>query len=200
MLMHLRPAVVLLALFIGLTGLAYPLSVTGIAQIAMPRLANGSLIEKGGTVIGSELIGQNFADAKYFHSRPSATSAADPADSTKTIDAPYNASNSSGSNLGPLSQKLVDRVKSDTEALRADGVETPFPADSVTTSASGLDPHISPDNAFRQVERVAKARGLTAEKVKNLVTTRIEGRMFGLIGEPRVNVLALNLALETVQP
>ena len=200
MLTHLRPAVVLLALFIGLTGLVYPLSITGIAQIAMPRPANGSLIEKGGTVIGSELIGQNFANAKYFHPRPSATSAADPADSTKTIDAPYNASNSSGSNLGPLSQKLVDRVKSDTEEMRADGVEAPFPADSVTTSASGLDPHISPVNAFRQVERIAKARGLSAEKVKNLVAARIEGRMFGFIGEPRVNVLALNLALEAVQP
>jgi potassium-transporting ATPase KdpC subunit len=197
MLSHLRPAVVMLALFVALTGLAYPLAITGVAQATMPRLAAGSLIEKNGAVVGSDLIGQNFADAKYFHSRPSATSAADPADASKTVDAPYNAGNSSGSNLGPLSQKLIDRVKGDIEVLRKDGVQA-LPADSVTTSASGLDPHISPENAFSQVARVAKARGLSDDKVKAAVSARIEGRTLGIFGEPRVNVLALNLALETI--
>ncbi len=197
---HLRPAIVMLALFVALTGLAYPLAVTGVAQATMPRLAGGSLIEKDGKVIGSDLIGQNFADAKYFHSRPSATSATDPADATKTIDAPYNADNSSGSNLGPLSQKLIDRVKGDVETLRNDGAEGALPADSVTTSASGLDPHISPENAFSQVARVAKARGLSKDKVKAEVAKQIEGRTIGIFGEPRVNVLALNLALEAIQP
>lgn len=197
---HLRPAIVLLALFVALTGLAYPLSITGIAQIAMPKMANGSLIEKDGKLIGSELIGQNFADAKYFHGRPSATSAPDPADASKTIDAPYNAANSSGSNLGPLSQKLIDRVKGDVDALRAEGVTGPVPADSVTTSGSGLDPHITPENALGQIARVAKARGLAEGKIKDLIATRTEGRTLGIFGEPRVNVLALNLALETIKP
>ncbi len=200
MMSNLRPALVLLSLFVALTGLAYPLSVTGIAQIAMPRTANGSLVERNGKVIGSELIGQNFADAKFFHARPSATSAADPADSNKTIDAPYNASNSSGSNLGPTAQKLVDRVKGDIDSLRADGVQGPVPADGVTTSASGLDPHISPENALSQVSRVAKARGMEKQKIQNLVLESIEGRSLGVFGEPRVNVLALNLALEAKEP
>jgi potassium-transporting ATPase KdpC subunit len=199
MLSHLRPAIVMLALFVALTGLAYPLAITGVAQATMPRLAGGSLVEKDGKVIGSDLIGQNFADAKYFHSRPSATSAADPADATKTIDAPYNASNSSGSNLGPLSQKLIDRVKGDVETLHGDGAEGALPGDSVTTSASGLDPHISPENAFSQVARVATARGLSTDKIKAAVMARIEGRALGIFGEPRVNVLALNLALEAIQ-
>lgn len=197
---HLRPAVVLLALFVALTGLAYPLAITGIAQATMPRIANGSLIEKDGKTVGSSLIGQNFADAKYFHGRPSATSAPDPADSSKTIDAPYNAANSSGSNLGPTSQKLIDRVKGDIESLRADGVQGPVPADSVTTSASGLDPHISPANALSQIPRVAKARGVPEQKIRDLVAARTEGRTLGIFGEPRVNVLGLNLALEANQP
>ncbi|MCX7309024.1 MAG: potassium-transporting ATPase subunit KdpC [Afipia sp.] len=200
MMSNLRPALVLLSLFVALTGLAYPLSVTGIAQIAMPRTANGSLVERNGKVIGSELIGQNFADAKFFHARPSATSAADPADSNKTIDAPYNASNSSGSNLGPTAQKLVDRVKGDIDSLRADGVQGSVPADGVTTSASGLDPHISPENALSQVSRVAKARGMEKQKIQKLVLESIEGRSLGVFGEPRVNVLALNLALEAKEP
>ena len=200
MLSHLRPAIVLLALFVVLTGLAYPLAVTGIAQIAMPKTANGSLIEMDGKVIGSALIGQNFTDAKYFHGRPSATSAPDSADPSKTIDAPYNAGSSSASNLGPLSQKLIDRVKGDIDALRADGVTGPVPVDSVTTSASGLDPHISPDNALSQIPRVAKARGIAETKIKDIVATKIEGRTAGIFGEPRINVLALNLALEAIKP
>ena len=200
MLSHLRPAIVLLALFVALTGLAYPLSITGIAQIAMPKMANGSLIEKDGKLVGSELIGQNFADAKYFHGRPSATSAPDPTDASKTVDAPYNAASSSGSNLGPLSQKLIDRVKGDVDALRAEGVTGPVPADSVTTSGSGLDPHITPENAFGQIARVAKARGLAENKIKDLIATKTEGRTLGIFGEPRVNVLALNLALEAIKP
>lgn len=197
---HLRPALVLLALFIALTGLAYPLAITGIAQAMMPRMANGSLIEKDGKTIGSSLIGQNFADAKYFHGRPSATSAPDLADSSKTIEAPYNAANSSGSNLGPTSQKLIDRVKGDIEKLRADGTRGPVPADGVTTSASGLDPHISPANAMSQISRVAKARGVPEQKVRDLVDARTEGRTLGIFGEPRVNVLGLNLALEAIRP
>lgn len=200
MLSHLRPAIVLLALFVALTGLAYPLAITGIAQATMPRMANGSLVEKDGKVIGSSLIGQNFADQKYFHGRPSATSAADPADSSKTVDAPYNAASSSGSNLGPTSKKLVDRVKGDVESLRADGILGPVSADSVLTSASGLDPHISPANAFSQIPRVAKARGIPEQKVMDLVAAHVEGRMLGIFGEPRINVLGLNLALEAVQP
>lgn len=200
MVSQLRPAVVMLVLFVALTGLAYPLAMTGIAQVAMPWLAGGSLIEKDGKTIGSRLIGQNFADARYFHSRPSATSAPDPADASKTVDAPYNASNSGGSNLGPTSQKLIDRVKTDVAALRGDGVQGSLPADSVTTSASGLDPHISPENALAQVPRVAKARGLDADTVKAAVIPQIEGRVFGIFGEPRVNVLALNLALDAIRP
>ncbi|MEW6768142.1 MAG: potassium-transporting ATPase subunit KdpC [Pseudomonadota bacterium] len=200
MLIHLRPALVLLALFTLLTGVAYPLAMTGIAQVAMPKFANGSLIERKGVVVGSELIGQNFTDAKYFHGRPSATSAPDPADSTKTVDAPYNAANSSGSNLGPTSQKLIDRVKGDIEHMRADGVQGPVAADSITTSASGLDPHISPANAYSQVARVSKSRGLTEDVVKSLVMAQIEGRTLGIFGEPRVNVLGLNLALDALKP
>ena len=199
MITHFRPAFVLLILFVLLTGLAYPLAITGIAQVAMPRMANGSLIQKGDQVIGSSLIGQNFTGEQYFHPRPSATSAPDPADADKTIDAPYNADNSSGSNLGPTSQKLIDRVKGDVDALRKDGMSGPIPADSVTTSASGLDPHISPDNAVSQVARVAKARGLPDQTVRALVAAKTEGRLLGIFGEPRVNVLMLNLALEDIK-
>jgi K+-transporting ATPase ATPase C chain len=199
MLSQIRPAIVLLVLFTLLTGLAYPLAITGIAQIAMPHPANGSLLPPDGPAVGSALIGQNFASDKYFHGRPSATQAQDPAhpdDPSKTIDAPYNAANSTGSNLGPTSQKLLDRVKADVEAKRAAGWKGPIPADSVTTSASGLDPHISPENAFAQVPTVAKARGLAEDKVRALVEAHVEGRLLGLIGEPRVNVLRLNLALD----
>lgn len=200
MLTHLRPAIVMIVLFTALTGLAYPLAVTGIAQTIVPALAGGSLIESKGNVIGSSLIGQNFTSEKYFHPRPSATSAPDPADSSKTVDAPYNAGNSSGSNLGPTSQKLIDRVKGDVETLRAEGVSQPIPADAVTTSASGLDPHISPQNAMIQIGRVAKARGLAPDVVNRLVAQQTQGRLFGIIGEPRVNVLSLNLALDALKP
>ena len=201
MLSQIRPAIVLLVLFTALTGLAYPLAITGIAQVVMPGHANGSLVDVGGHPIGSALIGQNFAADKYFHGRPSATQGQDPAhpdDSSKTVDTPYNAANSVGSNLGPTSQKLIDRVKADVEAKRKSGASGPIPADSVTTSASGLDPHISPDNAFAQVAAVANARNLTEDKVRALVEANIEGRVLGLIGEPRINVLSLNMALDAM--
>ncbi len=199
----IRPAVVLLVLFSALTGLVYPLAITGVAQVALSFQANGSLVSQKGTPIGSTLIGQNFASAKYFHGRPSATQAQDPAhpdDSSKTIDAPYNAANSTGSNLGPTSQKLIDRVKASVAAARASGEKGAIPADAVTTSASGLDPHISPEYAYAQVDAVTAARGMAADKVRGLVEARVEGRAFGLIGEPRVNVLDLNLALDASLP
>ncbi|MGL4286569.1 MAG: potassium-transporting ATPase subunit KdpC [Phreatobacter sp.] len=200
MIAHLRPALVLLGLFTVLTGLGYPLAVTGIAQGVFPVQANGSLILRDGKVVGSELIGQAFASERYFHPRPSATSATDPQDPTKTIDAPYNASNSTGSNLGPLTGKLVDRVKADIEALRKDGVQGPIPPDAVTTSGSGLDPHITPENALVQVARVAAARNLPADRIRQLVEAQTEGRALGLVGERRVNVLRLNLALDALRP
>ena len=202
MLQHLRPAFVLLILFSALMGLAYPLAITGIAQIALPNQANGSLVARGDAVVGSSLVGQNFASDKYFHGRTSATQAQDPAhpdDSSKTVDAPYNAASSTGSNLGPTSQKLIDRVKADVAARQAAGVKGAVPADAVTTSASGLDPHISPDYAIEQVDKVAGARGMAADKVRGLVDANTEGRALGLVGEPRVNVLALNLALDSAQ-
>jgi potassium-transporting ATPase KdpC subunit len=199
MLTHLRPALVLVVLMTALTGLAYPFTVTGIAQVVASGPANGSLIEKNGAVIGSSLIGQAFTSDRYFQPRPSATSAPDPADSSKTVDAPYNAANSSGSNLGPTSQKLVDRVKADAETLKAVGAVT-IPADAVTTSASGLDPHISPAFAALQVARVAKARGLQDGQLTALVAQQTEGRLMGVLGEPRVNVLKLNLALDALKP
>jgi K+-transporting ATPase ATPase C chain len=201
MLSQIRPAVVLLALFTLLTGLIYPLAITGVAQVLMPAQANGSLLRVGDNVVGSALIGQNFASDKYFHGRPSATQTQDPAhpdDPSKTIDAPYNAANSVGSNLGPTSQKLIDRVKAGVDALHAAGWTGPVPADAVTTSASGLDPHISPENALAQVASVAKARGLPEDQVRALVQEQIQGRMLGLIGEPRVNVLRLNMALDAL--
>ena len=202
MLSQIRPAIVLLVLFTLLTGLAYPLAITEIAQAILPGQANGSLLSSGGKPVGSSLIGQNFAADKYFHGRPSATQAQDPAhpdDPTKTIDAPYNAANSAGSNLGPTSQKLLDRVKADVEAKRGAGWKGPIPADAVTTSASGLDPDISPENAVAQVPAVAKARGLPEDKVRALVEANVEGRFFGLVGEPRVNVLQLNMALDGIK-
>ena len=201
MLSQIRPAIVLLALFTLLTGFVYPMAITGVAQVLMPYQANGSLLQVGGNPVGSALIGQNFASDKYFHSRPSATQAQDPAhpdDPSKTIDAPYNAANSTGSNLGPTSQKLLDRVKADVAAKRAAGWTGPIPADSVTTSASGLDPEISPATAFAEVPAVAKARGVPEEKVRALVAAHAQDRALGLIGEPRVNVLRLNLALDAM--
>jgi K+-transporting ATPase ATPase C chain len=199
MLQHLRPALVLIVLFSVLTGLVYPLAVTGIAQAVMPYHANGSLIEKDGAVVGSALIGQWFKSDRYFHPRPSATTDTDPNDSTKTIDAPYNAANSTGSNLGPTSQKLVDRVKGGVEAWRSMAGPGPVPADAVTRSASGLDPDISPETAVGQVGAVAKARSLPEDKVRALVESAVTGRFLGLIGEPRVNVLQLNLALDRLK-
>ncbi len=199
MVQHLRPAVVLLALFSVLTGLVYPLAVTGIAQTVLPWRANGSLIEKDGAIVGSALIGQSFKTDRYFHPRPSATTDTDPNDSTKTIDAPYNAAASAASNLGPTSQKLVDRVKAAVEAWHKTVASGPVPADAVTTSASGLDPDVSPDNALAQVASIAKARGLPEDKVRQLVETSIERRFLGLIGEPRVNILRLNMALDQLK-
>lgn len=195
MLKEIRPAVIVLVLLTLITGLAYPLAMTGIAGKLFPYQAQGSLIEKDGKVVGSALIGQEFKGDEYFHGRPSATSAADPADSAKTVSAPYNAANSSGSNLGPTSKALNDRVKEDVEKLKTEN-PAPVPVDLVTTSASGLDPHISPEAALFQVPRVAKARKMSEDAVHKLVAERTEGRLGGLLGEPRVNVLALNLALD----
>jgi potassium-transporting ATPase KdpC subunit len=199
MLAQLRPAIVMIVFFTALTGLAYPLAVTGLAQLAFPDKANGSVIAREGKVVGSALIGQSFTSSRYFHGRPSATTAPDPADSTKTIDAPYNAANSSGSNLGPTSKKLVDRVSSTMEAEFEAGYVDVFAADGVTTSASGLDPHISPEFALAQVPSVARARNLTVARVQTLVEENTEQRWLGLIGEPRINVLLLNIALDVLK-
>jgi K+-transporting ATPase ATPase C chain len=196
MLREIRPAIVLLLALTVITGLAYPLAMTGIAGVLFPRQAQGSLIEKDGKVIGSALIGQEFKEDKYFHGRPSATTGPDPADSTKTTSAPYNASNSMGSNLGPTSKALADRMKEDVDKLKAENSSQPVPVDLVTTSGSGLDPHISPEAAEFQVPRVAKARNMPEGQVRQLVDSTTEGRLLGLLGEPRVNVLALNLALD----
>jgi K+-transporting ATPase ATPase C chain len=196
MLKEIRPAILVLVLLTLITGLAYPLAMTAIAGVIFPKQAQGSLIEKDGKVVGSALIGQEFKDDKYFHGRPSATSAPDPADATKTVPAPYNAANSSGSNLGPTSKALDDRVKEDVDKLKAENGSAAVPMDLVTTSGSGLDPDISPEAAQFQVPRVAKARNLPAERVSQLVTENTEGRLGGVLGEPRVNVLALNLALD----
>jgi len=200
MLKEIRPAIVLLVLLTAITGLVYPLAMTGIAGVIFPRQAQGSLIERNGTVIGSTLIGQAFADDKYFHGRPSATIAPDPKEAGKTIDAPYNAANSMGSNLGPTNKALIDRVKGDVDKLKGENSSAAVPVDLVTTSGSGLDPHISPQAALFQVPRVAKARNLPEDRVRRLVNEQIEGRFLGLFGEPRVNVLALNLALDGAAP
>lgn len=196
MIQHFRPAFVLLLLFTVLTGLLYPAAITGIAQAAFPYQAGGSLIVKDNVLIGSSLIGQNVTSDKYFQPRPSATSITDPNDSSKTVDAPYNAAGSTGSNLGPTNQTLIDRVKSGVEVKRSAGWSGALPADALTTSASGLDPDISPQNALAQVASVAKARGLDPAKVTGLVEAHTQGRWLGLIGEPRVNVHLLNLALD----
>lgn len=189
---QLRPALVLVALFTLLTGLLLPLAFVGAAGLVFPRQAGGSLVERDGKVVGSALLGQDFAQPGYFHGRPSATTAADPADSTKTVPAPYNAAGSGGSNAGPTSKALIDRVRADL----ATAGPAPVPADAVTTSASGLDPDISPRNAARQVARVAAARNLPQAQVERLLAAHTSGRLLGLIGEERVNVLALNLALD----
>ena len=196
MLREIRPAIVLLLVLTAITGLAYPLAMTGIAGAIFPVQAQGSLIEKDGKVVGSALIGQEFKDEKYFHGRPSATLAPDPNDSTKTVSAPYNAANSGGSNLGPTSKALADRLKEDVDKLKAENPNAAVPVDLVTTSASGLDPDISPEAAQFQVPRVAKARSISEDQLKQIVASNTQGRLLGLLGEPRVNVLALNLALD----
>jgi potassium-transporting ATPase KdpC subunit len=196
MLREIRPAIILLVLLTLITGLAYPLAMTAIAGVVFPKQAQGSLIEKDGKVVGSALIGQEFKDDKYFHGRPSATVAPDPADATKTVPAPYNAANSGGSNLGPTSKALNDRIKEDVDKLKAENPSTAVPQDLVTTSASGLDPDVSPEGALFQVPRVAKARNLPEDRIRELVTANTKARLGGLLGEPRVNVLALNLALD----
>ena len=196
MLREIRPAIILVVALTLITGLAYPLAMTGIAGVIFPSKAQGSLIERDGKVVGSALIGQVFTKDEYFHGRPSATVAPDPADATKTVPAPYNAANSGGSNLGPTNQALVDRVKEDVAKLKAENPSAEVPIDLVTTSASGLDPDISAAAALFQVPRVAKARNLPEDRVRQLVNEHTEGRLLGLLGEPRVNVLALNLALD----
>jgi K+-transporting ATPase ATPase C chain len=196
MLREIRPAILIVVLLTLITGLAYPLAMTAIAGVLFPKQAQGSLIEKEGKVVGSALIGQEFKDDRYFHGRPSATSAPDPADASKTVPAPYNAANSGGSNLGPTSKALNDRVKEDVDKLKAENPNAPVPIDLVTTSASGLDPDISPDGALFQVPRVAKARNMSEDRLRELITANTQGRLAGLLGEPRINVLALNLALD----
>jgi K+-transporting ATPase ATPase C chain len=195
MLNQLRPAIVLLVVMTVLTGLAYPLAVTGIAQLVFPHQANGSLIERDGGIVGSALIGQNFTAPGYFHGRPSATTGPDPNDPAKTVPAPYNAAGSGGSNLGPTSQALIDRLRSDIAALGKDNA-APIPVDLVTASASGLDPDITPAAAEFQIARVAAARNLPVERVRGLVIKATENRLLGVFGEARVNVLKLNLALD----
>jgi potassium-transporting ATPase KdpC subunit len=196
MLREIRPAIVVLVALTLITGLAYPLAMTGLASVLFPYQAQGSLIERDGHVIGSDLIGQNFTSDKYFHGRPSATTAPDPNDSTKTVAAPYNAQSSGGSNLGPSNKALVDRVQGDIDSLKKENPSASVPIDLVTTSASGLDPHISPEAAQFQIPRVAKVRNLPEDRLRQLVAEHTEGRLFGLLGEQRVNVLDLNLALD----
>jgi len=199
MLREIRPAIVLLLALTLITGLIYPLAITGIARAVFPYQATGSLIEQDGKVVGSALIGQSFTEDKYFHGRPSATTAPDPNDATKTVAAPYNAANSGGSNLGPTSKALADRLGEDVEKLKKENAAAAVPVDLITTSGSGLDPHISPEAARFQIPRVAKARGLPEERLRALVDSQVEGRSLGLLGEPRVNVLNLNLALDKLR-
>ena len=196
MLKQLRPALVVLIGLTLITGLLYPLAITGFAQLLFPTQAQGSLIVQDGKVVGSALLGQPFNDPKYFHGRPSATTAPDPQDSSKTVEAPYNAANSGGSNLGPTNKALIERVQGDVEKLKQENPSAPVPIDLVTTTGSGLDPDISPAAALFQVPRVAKARNMPEDRVRQLVDEYVEGRTFGFLGERRVNVLALNLALD----
>ncbi|KAB2914770.1 MAG: K(+)-transporting ATPase subunit C [Hyphomicrobiaceae bacterium] len=196
MLRELRPALVLIGLLTLITGLIYPLAVTGVAQVLFPSQANGSLVVIDGRVVGSSLVGQPFNADRYFQGRPSATVAADPKDPSRTVDAPYNAANSGGSNLGPTSKALIERVRNEAETRKAENPDARVPTDLVTASGSGLDPHISPEAAFFQVRRVAKSRNMPEDRLRQLVDRHIEGRVLGILGEPRVNVLALNMALD----
>src|SRR3954465_4233041 len=183
MLKEIRPAIVFVVALTAITGLLYPFAMTGIAGVVFPYQAQGSLIERNGKVVGSALIGQDFTSAGYFHGRPSATVAPDPNDSTKTVPAPYNAANSGGSNLGPTNKALIDRVQGDVEKLKQENSSVPVPIDLVTTTGGGLDPHISPAAALFQVPRVAKARNMPEDRVRQLVNEHVEGRTFGLLGE-----------------
>ncbi|MBV8747269.1 MAG: K(+)-transporting ATPase subunit C [Xanthobacteraceae bacterium] len=196
MLREIRPAIVLVIILTLITGLIYPLVMTGIAGVLFPNQAQGSLVEIDGKVVGSTLIGQEFTSDKYFHGRPSATTAPDPNDSSKTVATPYNAANSGGSNLGPTNKALIDRVKADVDKLKQENPSAAVPIDLVTTTGSGLDPDITPEAALFQVPRVAKARNIPEDRLRQLVNDHVEGRLLGLFGEPRVNVLALNMALD----
>ena len=198
MIKQIRPAFIMIILMTIITGFAYPLGMAGLAQLLFPHQANGSLITENGKVIGSELIGQNFTSRRYFHGRPSATSEPDPKDASKTISVPYAADNSAGSNLGPTSKALIDRVKGDTVALHAENPFVPVPVDLVTSSGSGLDPDVTPAAALFQVPRIANTRRLSEPLVRDLVERHIEGRLLGLIGESHVNVLRLNLDLDAL--
>jgi K+-transporting ATPase ATPase C chain len=198
MLKEIRPAIVVLVVLTIVTGLVYPLAITGMAQVLFPVQARGSLIKQGDKIVGSALIGQQFTSDKYFHGRPSATTAPDPKDASKTVPAPYNAENSGGSNLGPTSKALAERLKADVEKLKEENPSQPVPVDLVTTSGSGLDPDISPDAAQFQAARVAKARNIPEAQIRALIDSQTEGRDFGFLGEPRVNVLKLNLALDRI--
>jgi potassium-transporting ATPase KdpC subunit len=198
MLKEVRPAIVFIIALTAITGLIYPLVMTGIAGVIFPYQAQGSLIEKDGQVIGSALIGQDFKSDRYFHGRPSATLGPDPSDPSKSTGVPYNAVNSMGSNLGPTNKALIERVKGEADRLKAENPSAQVPIDLVTTSGSGLDPDVSPEGALFQVPRVAKARNMSEDSVRQLVNEHIEGRTLGILGEPRVNVLELNLALDSV--
>jgi len=198
MLREIRPAIVLIVALTLITGLAYPLAMTGLAQVFFPYQSNGSLIERDGKIVGSTLIGQSFTSDRYFRGRPSATNKPDPEDASKTVDDPYNAANSMGSNLGPTNKTLIERVQGDVDKLKAENGAAQVPIDLVTTTASGLDPHISPAAALFQVPRVAKARNLSEDQLRQLVGQHVEGRLVGVLGEPRVNVVALNMALDRI--
>jgi potassium-transporting ATPase KdpC subunit len=196
---EIRPAIVILLALTIITGLIYPLAITGIAGVLFPHQAQGSLIRQGNTIVGSALIGQQFTSERYFHGRPSATTTPDPTDAAKNVPAPYNAANSGGSNLGPSNKALIDRVQGDIASLKKENASDPIPPDLVTTSGSGLDPDISPEAALFQVPRVAKARGMPEDRLRQFVNEHTQARFLGLLGEPRVNVLALNLALDAAE-
>jgi K+-transporting ATPase ATPase C chain len=196
MLKEIRPAIVLLVALTLITGVIYPFAMTGIARVIFPIQSQGSLVEENGRIVGSALIGQQFQSDRYFHGRPSATVAPDPNDPTKTVPAPYNAANTGGSNLGPTNKSLIERVQGDMDRLQQENPSAEVPIDLVTTSGGGLDPHISPAAALFQVPRVAKTRNMSEDSVRRLVDEHVEGRTLGILGEPRVNVLALNLALD----